>query len=412
MKPLHLFDAMGVELEYMIVDRRSLDVKPLTDQVLKAATGSFYPQYEKPGISWSNELVLHVIELKTTDPVADLAGVVAPFHEDISRINAILAEQGAMLMPGGAHPWMEPDKEMVLWPHRYNAIYAAYNEIFDCRGHGWANLQSCHLNLPFQGDEEFGRLHAAIRLILPLLPALAASTPVVDSRLQSSLDFRMETYKTNSARIPSITGAVVPEPVFTRAEYEEKIFQRMYQDIAPYDPEGILQDEWLNARGAIARFDRDAIEIRIIDVQECPLADLAIAALIVETLKQLVNEAWASASAQKKWQTERLAPILDATIKDAEEAAITDPEYLQLFGLAAGSATAGALWQHLYSQHRKAGTIPAIFQPPLEIILKEGCLARRMVRFLGGITTRDRLTALCRRLSQCLASNTLLTGSG
>ncbi|HAL85576.1 MAG TPA: hypothetical protein DCM31_01010, partial [Deferribacteraceae bacterium] len=37
----------------------------------------------------------------------------------------------------------------------------------------------------------------------------------------------------------------------------------MYRDIAPYDPECILQEEWLNSRGAIARFDRKAIEIRL-----------------------------------------------------------------------------------------------------------------------------------------------------
>ena len=36
------------------------------------------------------------------------------------------------------------------------------------------------LNLPFSSDEEFGRLHAAIRLLLPLLPALAASSPLVE----------------------------------------------------------------------------------------------------------------------------------------------------------------------------------------------------------------------------------------
>ena len=50
-------------------------------------------------------------------------------------------------------------------------MYEAYDRIFDCRGHGWANLQAVHLNLPFSGDEEFGRLHAAIRLVLPIMPA-------------------------------------------------------------------------------------------------------------------------------------------------------------------------------------------------------------------------------------------------
>jgi hypothetical protein len=32
----------------------------------------------------------------------------------------------------------------------------------------------------------------------------------------------------------------------------------------------VLRHEWVNARGAIARFDRSAIEIRVLDVAECP----------------------------------------------------------------------------------------------------------------------------------------------
>ncbi len=408
MKPLHLFDATGVELEYMIVDATSLNVRPISDQLLQAAAGELTGHYDKPGVSWSNELVLHVIEFKTTEPATDLAAMVAPFSADVQRINELLIPRHARLMPGGAHPWMEPFREMHLWPHGDREIYAAFNRIFDCRGHGWANLQSCHLNLPFQGDEEFGRLHAAIRLILPLLPALAASTPIVDGRVQSSLDFRLETYKTNSARLPLITGQVVPEPVYSEAAYRERILAPMYDAIAPFDPEGTLQDEWLNARGAIARFDRDAIEIRIIDVQECPLADLAIASLIVETLRTLVDETWTGVKEQQGWQTAPLAAILNSTIKEAEAATITDPAYLHLFGMHAAQATAGQVWQHLFSHHQKQGAIPAIFHDPLGIILKQGCLARRMLRTLGNPVNRQGLTTLAERLCACLATNTLL----
>ena len=52
----------------------------------------------------------------------------------------------------------------------------------------------------------------------------------------------------------------------------------------------VPRDEWLNARGAIARFGRGTIEIRVLDVQECPQADLAICAAVVEVLQALVAE--------------------------------------------------------------------------------------------------------------------------
>jgi len=276
--PISLFHAFGVELEYMIVDARTLSVRPIADEVLKAAAGQITSEVECGEIAWSNELALHVIELKTNGPAPSLAPLPTLFQEQVTRIQEILARYDARLMPTAMHPWMNPDQELRLWPHDYNPVYESYNRIFDCRGHGWANLQSVHLNLPFADDEEFGRLHAAIRLLLPILPALAASSPVVERRLSGLLDTRMETYRSNSQRIPSITGAVIPEPVFTRKDYQQRILERMYADIAPHDPAGILQHEWLNSRGAITRFDRNTIEIRVLDVQECPLADVAICA--------------------------------------------------------------------------------------------------------------------------------------
>ena len=179
------------------------------------------------------------------------------------------------------HPWMDPDHELKLWPHDYNPIYEVYNRIFDCRGQGWANLQWAHLNLPFASDDQFGRLHAAIRILLPLLPALAASSPVVAGALTGYADNRMRFYRHNSQRVPSLTGQVVPEVVFNCADYEQHIFQVMYRDIAPFDTDKILCHEWLNSRGAIARFDRHAIEIRVLDVQDVPAVDIAICEVIV-----------------------------------------------------------------------------------------------------------------------------------
>ena len=48
----------------------------------------------------------------------------------------------------------------------------------------------------------------------------------------------------------------------SHAAYERDILQRIYSDLEPLDPEGVLRHEWVNARGAIARFDRGTVEIR------------------------------------------------------------------------------------------------------------------------------------------------------
>ena len=81
-----------------------------------------------------------------------------------------------------------------------------------------------------------------------VLPALAASSPIIEGKISPQLDTRLEVYRHNCAKIPSVTGLVIPELAQSKAEYEREIFQRIYRDLAPHDPERILQDEWVNAR--------------------------------------------------------------------------------------------------------------------------------------------------------------------
>src|SRR5690606_31413649 len=177
------------------------------------------------------------------------------------------------------------------------------------------------------------RLHAAIRVLLPILPGLAASSPAVDGLLTGIADNRLVAYRGNCARIPSITGDVVPETVRSIEEYQERILGRIYADLAPYDPDGVLRNEWVKARGATARFDRMAIEIRVLDVQECPAADVAMAAAIIGTLKSLCTERWADRPRIEDWNTKQLAALLGLATRDGERAEIGERQYLDAFGL-------------------------------------------------------------------------------
>lgn len=83
---------------------------------------------------WSNELVLHVIELKTNGPARSLSGLAEKFQENVEEINRRLAGFGARLMPSAMHPWMDPHQETRLWSHEYSPVYEAYNRIFGCQG--------------------------------------------------------------------------------------------------------------------------------------------------------------------------------------------------------------------------------------------------------------------------------------
>ena len=144
-KPLHLFEAYGVEMEYMIVKNDTLEILPITDKVIYDVAGKFDSDVELEDMAWSNELVLHVIELKTNGPAKSMTGLPQRFQAQVDHINRLLEKYNARLLGSGAHPFMDPYKEMCLWPHETKQIDVSYNKIFDCRGHGWANLQSTHL---------------------------------------------------------------------------------------------------------------------------------------------------------------------------------------------------------------------------------------------------------------------------
>ena len=139
-KALHAFAGTGIELEYVLVDRDSLAVRPIADAVLRDASGAVVNALTLGRFGWSNELVLHLLELKSEGPEVSLEALAEGFQDAVRAMNARLAPLGARLMPTGMHPWMNPRSETRLWPHEYAEIYATYDRVFDCRRHAWANV--------------------------------------------------------------------------------------------------------------------------------------------------------------------------------------------------------------------------------------------------------------------------------
>ena len=157
-------------------------------------------------------------------------------------------------------------------------------------------------------------------------------------------------------------------------DYHSNILGPIYQALKPHDPEGVLAYEWINARGAIARFDRQTIEIRLIDVQECPLADLAVTWAVVGAVQWLIDT---DRSRSNAIPSEQLKTVLQSTIREAENAVIEDVDYLRQLGVTETSATAREVWRYIVEQI-------ADFNGPerdaMETILAHGTLASRMKR--------------------------------
>ncbi len=400
-RPYHLFERFGVELEYMIVDFTSLDVRPIADKIVHAIGTEQKNEVKHGTMRWSNELVMHVIELKTDGPAPALEGLAAEFQKEVVHLNEMLSDHNCMLLPSAMHPWMDPATETHLWPHGDRAIYESFDRIFGCKGHGWSNLQSTHINLPFSGDEEFMRLHSAIRLVLPLIPAIAASSPFQEGRRAPKLDMRLEHYRNNCARIPSITGQVIPERIHSQTEYKERILNKIQTDLTPYDPAGILEAEWVNARGAIARFERGTIEIRVLDIQENPRMDLAIVQFLVAIIRALVAESLSPLKVQMAPVVGDLAAIFTESLAKAEDTVVSNPGYRSALGLdeERPETTGEILWALL----RRVSTPSHSWRSDIELILRHGCLSRRLRHAAGKNPSRERLQTVYRHLSECLA---------
>lgn len=403
---IHKFAGYGIEIEYMLVDQDQLTAKPIADQVLTELNhGELTQEAERGDAAWSNEFALHVIELKTNGPMGDFVAMEKALHQEVQALNQMLAKKQCRLMPTAMHPLLDPATEIQLWSHGNATIYNTYDRIFGCKGHGWGNLQSVHINLPFYDDEEFAGVHAAVRLLIPLIPALAASSPIVEGVVTRALDNRLAFYLGNQKKVPAIVGQVIPEPASTRKEYEDRILKPMFKAILPHDPEGVLAYEWLNSRGAIARFDRNAIEIRVMDTQESVMADLAIVRAVVSVVAALESERWGHKTEGNRVATEALFSMFQTAMREGLAGRVNHPEYLAALGMHAPSMTFQEIWTALVDdlEHSDFPIMQAV--PALRLILKHGNLSDRILRAVGKAPSAHQIQTVYAELCRCLDEN-------
>jgi gamma-glutamyl:cysteine ligase YbdK (ATP-grasp superfamily) len=395
-----LFEVFGIELEYMIVDKSSLKLAPVADQLFKKAMGEIVNDVTGDRVDWSNELVMHVAEFKNSKPERNVPALLPFFNNEIKRANDMLQEWNCQLLPTAMHPLMNPETDTKLWPHGNNEIYSAYDRIFSCKGHGWSNLQSMHINISFATDSEFGALHSSIRALLPLIPAMSSSSPIYEGQIRENKSSRLNFYFQNQKRIPSILGLAVPEVIKTPADYEAKVLQPMYKEISPFDSAGLLQHEWLNSRAAIPKFEYGCIEIRLADIQETPAVDLAIATFWTQALRQLAAGSWLNIEKFDAIPTAQLRQVLNGTVRSAEEYQITDLEYLKCFGFSQ-SVQAKELLRSIFLAVESNSDVQSV-RKSLEKLLLTGSLSTRLLRALPKQPKPEEIQTVYKELMRCL----------
>jgi glutathione synthase/RimK-type ligase-like ATP-grasp enzyme/gamma-glutamyl:cysteine ligase YbdK (ATP-grasp superfamily) len=281
-------EVAGMEIEYAVVDAE-LNAASLVEDALRILAGRPTSDASVGAAEVSNEIADHVLEIRVAEPVRSLSEAEEALQEGVRRTSEVLRERfGARLLPTGMHPWMDPARAR-LWTRSHARIYRTYGEVFDVRTHGWMNVHASHLNLPLGREPEAVAMLNAAALLIPYLPALAASSPVHDGRLQEDADARLTWILRHQSRIPESQGSIVPEYASSFSGYRKEILRPMYRALEAFPGAGAIRHEFLNARGAVLRFSRRAMELRVLDVQECVRMDVAMAVFARAALRHLAR---------------------------------------------------------------------------------------------------------------------------
>ncbi len=288
-QPYSAYEVVGLELEYSLVDR-DLNVVHLAPDVLAGLAGRPCSDVVLGRVGISNEIMEHVIEIKNQVPHGSLARAEADLVEGVRRVALLLDQRHrARMLPGGMHPWFRPEGART-WRRSNRRIYDTYTRLFNVQTHGWANVQAVHVNLPLGSPEEATAMMNAARLLVPYLPALAASSPLVEGEMTGRVDNRVAWLLEHQARIPESMARLVPEPLRAYGDYKKNVLAPMYAAVDRLPDAEALRAEFLNARGAVFKASRASMELRILDVQECVAMDMAIACFVRRALRDLAQD--------------------------------------------------------------------------------------------------------------------------
>jgi len=281
-------EVLGPEHEFSVVDEH-IKPLPIVDKVIKRLCGRIRNNVSLSGFVFGKELQKHVAEFKAVTPFRSPLHFEETMHNGVIEILDVLEGFGGQLLGMGMHPTLCLD-ETEVWDHQGRKIYKALDKIFDLRQHGWLNIQSFQLNLSYNNMSEAVKVYNLLSTVLPYIPAISAASPLYEMKFGKFVDNRLYFYQTNQKKIPSITGDVIPENINSFKTYRNLIIRKYSDDLVKINsPKCIVNKEWINSRGAIFRFERRTIEIRIMDEQECIKSDVALSCFIRALIRGLMQ---------------------------------------------------------------------------------------------------------------------------
>src|SRR5258708_29396371 len=256
---------VGIEEEFSILDRDSLDLVPRYEELRAAADA-------EPGLreAVAGELISSEIEV-ISGTGANFADALSRQRERRGRLFALAAEGGAALGATGTHPWADYRCQAIIDTELYRRVEEGLKYV------AWRNNPfSLHVHAGVSGIDRAVKACDRLRPVLPQLLAISANSPFLDGRDSGLHSARTQSFTKSFPRcgIPDHFGgwdvyrAYIEFLLRTRSIVE---FTQVWWSVRPH-------------------FSFGTVEVRICDAQAGAGESEALAALMVACIAQALRD--------------------------------------------------------------------------------------------------------------------------
>ncbi len=173
---------IGVELEVQLLDPETLELVPLAPDILKKV-----PQELKDRIK--PEFIQSMVEINT-----DVCSTVAEVEKDLkgtyNKLNDIAEGLGTVLSLSSIHPFSKSSDQKVSEKLRYKKIMDELQLV----GRQFIT-QGLHVHIGVTDEEEAIKINNNLRIYLPVLLALTASSPFYESEDTGLMSYRSKLFE-------------------------------------------------------------------------------------------------------------------------------------------------------------------------------------------------------------------------
>ena len=354
-----------------LVHALDLTPAPIGDQVLA----------ELCDPDWYACPVLHRLSLRVEPPGSRLAGIHRVVVPKLAKLRTVLGSLRARVLPTGMHPLLDPVSGVRTWKFPEGDPRNAMRWLVNRSSHAWSNVAGVRFAVGWSDEEQLRDLLRVCRLLVPIAPALAASSPLAVGEYSGYQSTRVESMRQPGGSLASLVGSFVPEPAYTESAYRKEVLQPVQREIEAV-VEGLEIDiEEFDRRGAVLQPSRRRVLVRALDAQECLSANLAVSLAFASVLRGVM--ATGVASHHREIRQSSLVRTLRACARLADDAVLDDEEYLEVLGMHPGPITAAEVWLNLIDRYPPNVDHDPSVRAALRVYLEQGSLASRIRASLG-----------------------------